>query len=312
MKIGIVYDFDLTLTEDFQQYPIFREHLSALAEAYGLEKIEDYWKLCNDGEMGVGWMQQMLYDAEEGHFPGLDNERMKSHFAPLIKLSPGIPDWFTRINQFADGQAVDLEHHVISVGVRPLIEGTSVYSHLASLQTGEYNDHDSGICIGSIKRILEPFRKVESLKEICKGTGNHLHDHLTLDEYHLDYRNVVVVGDGQSDKDMFRFIKQRGGVAIVVYENGDEQAQESLKEKMAGSVSVIAPRDYRAESSLDSEIRRTIKLLANNSCDMDYDIVHKLLLGQLRNNQIIRVAEKHLDDCGWCQERSELKVLDEQ
>ena len=90
MNIGFFYDFDLTLTEDYQQHPIFRYFFSALQAHYGLQKPEEYWTLCNKSEMGVGYMEHMIRDTP-AIFARLTNERMKEEFAPLIPLSPGLP-----------------------------------------------------------------------------------------------------------------------------------------------------------------------------------------------------------------------------
>mgnify|MGYP007066201332 CR=1 FL=1 len=310
VRIGFIYDFDLTLSEEFQQYPIFREFAAQLKEVHGVSLPEEYWRLCNNSEMGVGWMQQLVKDAKAGVFPNLTNQRMRDHFASQIKLSPGLvtldgtANWFDRVNEYCQDNGSEGEHHVISVGVHPLIAGTAVFPNLTSLRSGTFNEDDSGIV--DIKTIVDPFRKVEDVKSICKGTD--LHEDLPLDRYHINYRNVIIFGDGQSDKDMFRYIRQRGGIAVAVFEEGNWQEYRKAIKNLGDSVNIIAPRDYSGGSTLDELIKEHVGKISSEICDMDYDLVHKFLLGQLRNDAVRTVVQGHYQDCGLCQERSELKA----
>lgn len=96
-NVGFVYDFDLTLTEEFQQYPILRQYATNLLNEYGIENPEEYWRLCKTTNHDIAWLQQFAKDASIV-FPDLTNERMEQECSPQIQLAPGLPEWFERIN----------------------------------------------------------------------------------------------------------------------------------------------------------------------------------------------------------------------
>ena len=75
-KIGFIYDFDLTLSEEYQQMPLFRGFSENIKKEYGIEP-EDYFRvLCKGTDIGVGSLEQMLNDVKKGIFPGLTNRIM--------------------------------------------------------------------------------------------------------------------------------------------------------------------------------------------------------------------------------------------
>ena len=152
---------------------------------------------------------------------------------------------------------------------------------------------------------ISPFRKVEYIKRICKGKD--LYDNLELDEYHLNYDCALVFGDGQSDLDMFRYVHQRGGVAVGVFEKGNKEAYEKAVSKLGSSVNYIVPRDYSSDSILEKVVQESVNDIINRNCDMDYEIIHKVKLKQLRNQQIKDIVLDHLEKCDSCKMRSEAK-----
>ncbi len=303
MRSGLFYDFDLTLSEEYQQFPIFRHFLKNLRQAYPeIDKPQDYWDLAENCELGVGYMAQMVIDANNGVFPGLTNEMMEKVFAPRIKLAPGIPNWFSRIDSFCNANGIDPEHHIISVGIEPLIKGTSIAPHTTSITSGEFMDDGNNIT--KIQRILDPFEKVESIKRTAKG--GDLYQDLGMGEYHFNYGNCIVFGDGETDKDMFRYIRGRGGVAICVFEKGNKKAFEKARAQVGegrSSVSFIVPRDYSPGSTLEKVVQESLLLLQerNEHCDMDQNLVYDSIRGQIINPEIAKILGDHLKECKYCQ-----------
>ncbi len=302
INVGFFYDFDDTLTEEFQQYPIFRHFFKKLKKKHKLEKIEDYWKLCEQCDKGVGYMQQMLKDTPRV-FSGLTNKMMEDVFAKDIKLSPGIPDWFPRINEFCKGTGINPEHHVISVGILPLIKGSAIYSYLNSVHSGEFHEDENNIT--KIKTIIEPFRKFEYLKRICKGAD--LYTDLSLDQYHINYFRTLTLGDGFTDRDILRFAHERGGIAIGVFEKGNRAAFERAQNNLGKSVNFIVPRDYTQGSVLERVTQESLYDIVHNGCDMDYILVHNFTKNQIRNKEVGEVVKRHLDSCGKCKKKLEPK-----
>ncbi|MBU1976022.1 MAG: hypothetical protein KKG59_06480 [Nanoarchaeota archaeon] len=313
MRVGFFYDFDLTLSEEYQQFPLFRHFTESLKEKYPwFEKPEDYWRLCQHCDLGVGYMEQMVTHVKNGVFSGLTNEQMESEFGPQIELSSGLPGWFPRMGDFCDSNYLDPEHHVISVGIDPLIRGTSIAPHLTSVTSGKFRGNSKGIT--KISNIVDPFQKVEVIKTICKGD---LYTDLALKDYHINYRHALVFGDGFTDRDMFRYIRQRGGIAICVFEPGNRPAYENAVHNLGGdgtlnsSVTILAPRDYRAGSVLEEVTQEMLHNMVEREkhCDMDYLLVHSMLRGQLEHPQINEIVSGHYQDCKWCQKLTSPQLI---
>jgi hypothetical protein len=306
MNVGLFYDWDLTLTEEYQQMPIFRKYFKNLQKKYGLCSPEEWFSLLKEGELGVSYMEQLLRDAEET-FENLSNGKMEFEFAPQQKLSPGILDWFERINEFASKQNIQLEHHVISVGVLPLIKGTPIFPFLSSVSSGEFLEEDGRIA--KIKKTVQSFRKVESLKKILKG--GEVYKNLPKDKYTLLPENSIVLGDGQSDLDIFRYIKQRGGFSIGVFKQGDRLQYKKAVELFQtnnpyrAQVNRLVARDYSQGKDLETQVKKIILNIKERKmhCTMDYHIIHNHKLEQLQNQEINRLASKHFASCVYCQDR---------
>jgi len=201
---------------------------------------------------------------------------------------------------------MDPEHHIISVGVKPLITGTSISPHATSITSGEFMDDDQGIT--KIQSIVNPFEKVEYIKRTAKG--GDLYEDLGMNEYHLNYRNCIVFGDGETDKDMFRYIRGRGGIAICVFEKGNQDAFEKAiatvgeqAKNQRSSASYIVPRDYSPGSTLEKVVQESLMLLQerNQHCDMDQNLVHDAIRGQIRNPDVEKIIKDHYKGCQWCQ-----------
>lgn len=308
MKVGFVYDFDLTLTEEYQQFPVLRKFQTELKEKYGIESLTDYWDLCNlqGQELGIGSMSQFLLDCNSV-FKGINNHSLEFEFGPKIELSPGVPEWFYRINEFAKGLGAEIEHHVISVGFTPLIRGALLDSPITSIKGGEFLEN--GDFLWRVKSVVSPFSKVERLKVICRGED--LYHDLEPDKYHLDYRHVIAFGDGFSDLDLFRYVKQRGGYSIGVFKRKDEEGCRKLIDLVGGRstknlfVNLVAPRDYSENSTLEEVCKgllvRMIK--TEEECNMDYWLISKYKNGSLRNPEVKKIVEEHFQNCDHCQFR---------
>ncbi len=310
-KLGLFYDFDLTLSEEYQQYPIFRHFSRKLERFYGITKPEQYWQLCAGAELGVGYMEQIVKDAGKV-FKGLTNTSMRETFAPQIQLAPGVIDWFDRIAEFCkllseeETPIIIPEHHVVSVGITPLIEGTQIGPKLDSVKSCEFVD--DGEEIYKIKNLLDPFRKIEAIKARCKGGDDKtaLHRDISHDEYNIHYANCMVFGDGFTDSDMFRYLQQRGGIAIAVYKSGNRADFNKAAASVGNSVNFVVARDYSEGTMLEEVVKQSIALI-QSACDMDYSIINKLLINRLPNTELRDLATTHLRGCTTCQERSKTR-----
>ena len=120
--IAILYDFDKTLcTKDMQEY--------AFIPKVGL-KSNEFWtasnKLAESKKMDriLSYMYVMLKRANAA-----EQSIKREDFVELgkdLEFFPGVEDWFSRINRIGDELEVQIEHYIISSGLREIIEGSKI------------------------------------------------------------------------------------------------------------------------------------------------------------------------------------------
>ena len=120
--VAFLYDFDKTLcTTDMQDY--------AFIPSLGMTPAE-FWAEANgfghrnrmDGILA--YMYTMIREAERRDRPFTRADLVEK--GRSIVLFPGVEDWFRRINDFGARQGVQVEHYIISSGLREIIEGCSI------------------------------------------------------------------------------------------------------------------------------------------------------------------------------------------
>ena len=120
--IAFLYDFDKTLcTTDMQDYTF----IPSLGYTPG-----EFWSIANsfgfENRMD-GLLAYMYTMIEECRKKGirLDRDYLVS-CGHAIELFPGVQDWFSRINAFGETLGVEIEHYVLSSGLREIIEGSGI------------------------------------------------------------------------------------------------------------------------------------------------------------------------------------------
>lgn len=133
---AIIYDFDGTLSPGSMQ-----EH--TLLPELGFPEPAEFWKEVKaecrrrEGDEILTYMQLMLGRSQ----PGLTRQALQDHGAELPLFS-GVPDWFERLNKYADELGLTLRHFVVSSGVREMIEGSSIHRHFEQVYASSFA-HDA-------------------------------------------------------------------------------------------------------------------------------------------------------------------------
>ena len=123
--IAIMYDFDKTLcTKDMQEYTFIPN--------LGIE-AKDFWteadKLRQENMMDqvLTYMYLMFQKMANNNRP-LKREYLNK-MGENIQLFPGVNEWFTRINEYGKEVGMEVEHYIISSGLKEIIEGTFIIKH---------------------------------------------------------------------------------------------------------------------------------------------------------------------------------------
>ena len=126
--LAICYDFDKTLSPTDMQ-----------AQGYIQEvgyDVDDFWKesnkLAEQQEMddNLAYMYMMINHAVGNFYVKKD---ILMDYGAKVELFDGVEDWFERINKYGQELGVDVEHYIISSGLKEMIEGTTIAKYFKKI-----------------------------------------------------------------------------------------------------------------------------------------------------------------------------------
>ena len=255
--IAIMYDFDKTLcTRDMQEYTFipsigmqpheFWDHTAVVAAEETMDNILTYMYCMVEKARQSG----NLLTRESLVACGKD-----------IEYHPGVEDWFERINRYADEAGVQVEHYVLSSGLKEIIEGTSIAKYFKRIYACEFLYKDGQAYWP--KMAVNYTNKTQFVYRINKGVLDinndvDLNNSRPDSEKRVFFSNMIYLGDGLTDVPCMKLVKQSGGHSIAIYSQGQQhKAAPLLKHER---VDWMFEADYREGSELD----RTMKLLLEN------------------------------------------------
>lgn len=144
-KIAVIWDFDKTLIPGYMQEPLFQEYnidgdqfwkeVAELPEFYADRRIH----VSKD----TAYLNHILTYVRSGVMKGLSNARLRQLGAKL-ELYPGLPE-FLKITKEAIRQdptfaqhEIEVEHYVVSTGIKPMIDGSAVAPYLEGIWACEF------------------------------------------------------------------------------------------------------------------------------------------------------------------------------
>ncbi|MFH1455806.1 MAG: HAD family hydrolase [archaeon] len=308
--IALVYDLDHTLTTAYQQTALFQDHLVNLQQEYGKRRItkpDDYWKLVSKRvDLGIGYMEQILNDIQNNIFAGITNEVLEKEYGPRLELAPGLPDFFERINEFCKQEGIKVDHHIVSVGLKPIIQGSKLAPYMKSIHASEFEEDKEGNITG-FKHVLGPTKKPNVVKDICRGKGS---DFKPFHEYDIFHRDILAFGDGQSDIEMFTYLKSRGATCFGVYPIGSSESYAKAHGNLGRCINILVPRDYREKSDLERFVKKAILQKRDRECiDINPNMMHRYRYGKVFPSEA-QLIENHLrTNCPECKIEEELLAV---
>lgn len=258
--VALLYDFDKTLcTQDMQNYAF----IPSLGMAPG-----DFWREansfgCQEKMDGIlAYMYTMIRKCRELDIP-LTRERL-NHCGRSISFFPGVKDWFSRIDRFGSLLGVQVEHYVISSGLREIIDGSAIAGAFKEIYASEFYYGPDGQPIWP-KLAVNFTAKTQFVYRINKGVldvsnDRALNDSMPDDSKRVPFTNMIYVGDGLSDVPCMKMMRSYGGQAIAVYQSSNRAGVEDLLAK--GRVDFIFPADYREGTGLDVTVQNIIRKMA--------------------------------------------------
>ena len=252
--IGIVYDYDQTLSPTYMQDEVLFPH-------FGINPGQ-FWKKSRELVDEQGYDGELAYLKAMLDYLAMDrpsNEELRKLGANL-RFYPGLPEMFGEMNAILTDQhrllGIKIEHYIVSSGLKALLDGSKLAPHVKKIFGCEFGEDKDGR-ITFPKRVISHTTKTQYIFRINKGMlepNEDVNDHMAPELRPIPFQNMIYVGDGPTDVPCFTLMKKYGGHALAVY-NADEANRSSFRKcyqlsALADRVKHIAPADYRAGSHL--------------------------------------------------------------
>ena len=260
--LAICYDFDKTLSpEDMQA--------QGYIQSIGYD-VADFWKESNslaadnDMDQNLAYMYTMVTKAR-GRLV-FNKEILKADGAK-IKLYPGVDTWFTRVNQYGQEKGITIEHYIISSGLKEMIEGTMVAKYFKKIYASSFYFDDDGVAVWPAQAVNYT-NKTQYLFRIKKGildiNDQKVNDYFEPDKFVVPFRNMVYIGDSDTDIPCMKLVNSNGGHSIGVYNFETQDKTKVFKMLREHRIKYFAPADYREGSSLEGLIKNIVDRTKTN------------------------------------------------
>lgn len=258
--VALMYDFDKTLcTKDMQEYGFIPSLGMSAAEFWGEVDV-----LTNEQEMDniLAYMYKMVEKARERRVP-ITRETFRQ-LGEGVEYFDGVESWFDRVSRYGEAAGVQVEHYIVSSGVKEIIEGTSIAPYFKKIYACEFMYGEDGT-ITWPKFAVNYTAKTQFLFRINKGvltvdsqSARRLNQYTPERERRVPFHNMIYIGDGLTDVPCMKLVKTNGGQSIAVQDSvrGIDAAQSLLR---AGRVNFIAPADYTEGSRIERIVQSVIR-----------------------------------------------------
>lgn len=269
--VAICYDFDKTLSPDDMQ-------AQGYIQSVGYE-VDKFWEksdvLAKQNEMdsNLAYMYLMM---EEARGTLVFNREALEDYGSRVKLFPGAEEWFERIRAYGEEKGVIVEHYIISSGLKEMIEGTSVAKNGAFEQVyaSSFLYDDKGVAVWPAQ-VVNYTNKTQFLFRISKGVLDWndpgVNDYFPPEEIRVPFRNMIYIGDSDTDVPCMKLVNSYGGHSIGVYNAETDDRTKVHKMMRDNRIRYFAPADYSEGTELDLLVKAILdRTVANEKLESIY------------------------------------------
>ena len=254
-KMALLYDFDHTLSpKDMQEY----HYIAKL----GFKNPQDFWDECarftkeNNMDGILSYMLMMVrFNPEVTRDMLVEEGRYLTYY-------PGVADWFDRINAYGAANGIQIEHYIISSGIKEIVEGCSIADRFTKIYACSFAYDQAGRVLWP-SRVVNYTTKTQYIFRINKGVLDETNDfdlnRSTPDEQKaIPFENIVYFGDGLTDVPSMKVVLQEGGQTIAIYDSKEakETLAHDLKKDKRATFALKA--DYSAGSKIEEVVKTMI------------------------------------------------------
>ena len=264
--IALMYDFDGTLSPDnMQEYDFMK--------AIKVDDKNQFWDETHNiaveqqSSTILSYMKLMIDKAKAG---GLSIRRQQFvEFGKGIVLFPGVPGWFEMINRQGAEMGVNVEHYIISSGLKELIEGTPIARYFKQIYACSFMYEDDAAVWPAVA--VDFTSKTQFIFMINKGIYNiwdnaRINDSMPDEKRPVPFQNMIYMGDGETDIPSMRIVKSEGGHSIAIYKPGVENSRAQARSLVRrGRVNFACAGDYTEGSELHRAVLATMAKIKTDS-----------------------------------------------
>ncbi len=253
--VAICYDFDKTLSPDDMQAQGFIQSVGFDVEQFWKES--DAFAVSHDMDQNLAYMHKMVREAE-GHF--VFSRAALMDYGAKVALFPGVNEWFERLRVFGEENSVIVEHYIISSGLKEMIEGTAIARAGAfeKVYASSFLYNERGVAVWPAQ-VVNYTNKTQFLFRISKGVLDvndpGVNDYFPQEEIRIPFRNIVYMGDSDTDIPCMKLVNSYGGHSIGVYDPAKADKRKVWQMMKDNRIRYYAPADYTEGSELEALIR---------------------------------------------------------
>ena len=262
--LAICYDFDKTLTPDDMQAQGYIQSVG-----YDVNRFWEETNMLTHGnnmDSNLAYMYKMVREAE-GNL--VLNRRALMDYGAKVKVFPGVETWFERIREYGRARGVLVEHYIISSGLQEMIEGTRMAREGAfeRIYASSFLYNSRGVAVWPAQAVNYT-NKTQFLFRIEKGTLDvndpAVNDYFPEDRMRVPFRNMVYIGDSDTDIPCMKLVNVNGGHSIGVYDPVTEKKEKVRRMIRDNRIRYYAAADYTEGSELDMLVKQIILRTAAN------------------------------------------------
>ncbi|MEG1515431.1 MAG: haloacid dehalogenase-like hydrolase [Clostridia bacterium] len=255
---ALIYDFDHTLSpRDMQEYS-FLPGLNV--------EPDEFWASCRrcavenqmDGVLSYMFRMQQVASGRLA----LTRDTLRA-LGENIAFFPGVESWFDRINAIGRAAGVEVEHYIISSGLKEIIAGSRIAPYFTEVFAASYVYDGDGHAVWPATAVNYT-SKTQYLFRINKGILDVTNDHdlnrfTPEQDRHVPFTNMIYLGDGLTDVPCMKLTRLKGGYSIAVHTPEESRSADNMLMQKRADFALVA--DYREKSELEDTVGRIFRAI---------------------------------------------------
>lgn len=278
--LAICYDFDKTLSPDDMQSQGF-------IQALGYD-VQEFWKESNElaerNEMdsNLAYMYMMSVKSK-GKVPFTRETLMNA--GKGIGFFPGVLSWFDRINAYGREHDVEVQHFIISSGLKEMVEGSAIGDKFRKIYASSFYYDKNGVAVWP-SQVVNYTGKTQFLFRIEKGAldvnDRNVNEPLDEEYYAVPFRNMVYIGDSDTDIPCMKLVNSKGGHSIGVFDPKTQDKSKVFKMLEDERIRYYVSADYREGSALDILVK---DIIVRTEANEKLEALHNVCMHEMKDNE---------------------------